>query len=171
MRTLIVYRSKYGTTRHCARLIAEGLTEAGSGRHEVTPIDLEEQRSVDLDSCDIVVIGGPVYGGLVHPDITRFCRKNRASLIKRDVALFICCLYTGDRAEAQTRSSFPAWLTLHAFTLHHLGGELKSESLNLRDRLLIRLLGLRAFSSSNLRDREIRKLVGRVRDRSRQTEP
>ena len=160
MRTLIVYRSKYGTTESCAGKIAEGLGEGGG--HKAVLMNLKEKPGNNLEPYDTVVIGSPIYGGLIHPAVSRFCRKYRTHLLGRPVALFVCGLDRGERAESQIRTAYPPWLTLHAFTRHHLGGSLHPRSLHPGDRLLFRLLKLQPSGSSRVRDEEIQKLTNLV---------
>ena len=62
-------------------------------------------------------------------------------------ALFICCFYKDEHAEAQLIRAFPPWLYAHAFDRRYLGGEMRLKKLNLLDRIIVtRLLKIRKDS-------------------------
>ena len=107
-------------------------------------------RQIDLEDYDCIIVGGPIYGGSLLPEVLNFCTKYRGSLEKREVALFICCLFEKEKAQEQLNSAFPGWLSLHAFARRSLGGELKPMDLRLLDRLIIRRLAGRRENKSTL---------------------
>jgi len=131
---LIVYRSRYGYTARRARELADRI---GPDTHLV---DLKDRHRIDLSPYRTVLIGGSVYGGIIQREVTAFCRAHRRELLDRRVGLFLCCLYEGERAEAQMADSFPPWLLVHAFGRYHLGGELDMDRLGVLDRLLVRVV-------------------------------
>jgi menaquinone-dependent protoporphyrinogen oxidase len=132
MRVLITFRSRYGTTEACSRMLA-GQLEA-----ETECIDLAGKGKPDVSSFDVVLIGGSVYGGKIQREVAWFCERSREPLLQRRVGLFLCCLYRGERAEAQLQAAFPSWLTGHAFARGFFGGALRYDRLSLLDRLLVR---------------------------------
>lgn len=76
---LVVYASKYGSTREAAQAVADGLgadIAAASTHPDVRPYDL-------------VVLGSPIYGGDYLQPILDFVRANRTYLAERKVAAFI----------------------------------------------------------------------------------
>jgi menaquinone-dependent protoporphyrinogen oxidase len=83
VKVLVVYASKYGSTRGIAEFIAEKL------RQQETQV---EARSVDavqnLGDYDAFVIGSAVYYGSWLKDAAEYVRQNRAVLINRPVWLF-----------------------------------------------------------------------------------
>jgi menaquinone-dependent protoporphyrinogen oxidase len=134
MRTLIAYRTKYGTTASCARRLAEKI--AG----EVTVVDLAERRSPDVTPYDVVLIGGSIHAGKIQRQVVSFCEKNRAALLSRKAGVFLCCLFTGEEAAIQMQSAFPDWLLAHAFARVFPGAEIHFGRLTLIDRFLVRSL-------------------------------
>ena len=156
MRYLIVYRSKYGTTEKCACMLRDRL----GGKTDLW--DLKEKKKISPEDYDCVIIGGPIYGGSLHPDVLRFCTKYRTSLENQEVALFICCLFGEEKARRQLDSAFPGWLALRAFTRRSLGGELKLKSLSLLDRFTIRRLTGRRENKSTLRLDAVDELANTV---------
>ena len=134
MRTLIAYRTKYGTTAACARQLAEKIGG------EVTVVDLARGRAPDPAQYDVVLVGGSIHAGTIQRQVASFCEKNRAALLSRKVGVFLCCLYTGEEAAIQMQSSFPDWLLAHAFARAFPGAEIHYGKLTLIDRFLVRSL-------------------------------
>lgn len=132
MKTLIAYASRYGTTRECARSIAEKIGG------ETRLVDLRREGMPDLAGYDSVVVGGPIYGGKIVRVVRRFCEQRRDELLLRRVGLFVCCLYEGETARAELEEAFPAWLNSHALIRRALGGAIAYESLSSVDRYLVR---------------------------------
>jgi len=127
---LIVYGTRYGTSAECARRLGERLS--GSA-------DLADVRTAaTIERRELVVIGGPIYGGKLLPAVSRYCDAHREALLSTTVGLFICCLYSGEAAEAELTSAFPPWLFAHARSRKVFGGSVHLKELRLIDRYLVR---------------------------------
>ena len=85
VRTLIAFAGKYGCTKKAAHLLRDKF----SG--EVTLVNLTEEKPPDLDTFDLVVIGGSIYAGFIRPEVRKFCRDNLATLTGKKLGLFVCC--------------------------------------------------------------------------------
>lgn len=131
MKVLIAYRTRYGAAAFCAQRLSERL------RGQSVVVDLAASRPPSARDFDAVLIGGSIYGGKVQREVTSFCEREERALRERPVGLFLCCLLQGERAEAQLRSSFPDWLSAHAFQTAIFGGILEPRKLGLLDRLLV----------------------------------
>ena len=92
MKTLVVYRTRYGAAAECAAKIKEHL----QGQTDI--IDLKTKKKIDLDPYDTVVIGGSIYAGRIQHSLLRFCDKQKKRLAKKRIALYICCLYENEKA-------------------------------------------------------------------------
>jgi len=145
MRTLIAYRTKYGTAAACARTLAEKI----GGDTDLA--DLADARDVSLREYDVVIIGGSIYAGKLQRKVVSFCEKNRRILLQRPVGIFLCCLYEGEEALMQLQSAFPDWLLAHAFARALPGGEVHYDRLTFLDRLLVRSLPHRTGDFSRMR--------------------
>ncbi len=78
-KALVVYASKYGSTREVAQAIADGLG-----------VDLAAASTQpDVRNYDLVVVGSPIYGGDYLASMLEYIRINRTYLAQRKVASFI----------------------------------------------------------------------------------
>ena len=136
MRTAILYATRASSTARCVDLLAEHLS-APTER-----IRLQGVGSMPFPVADAVVIGGPVYGGLVLPAVRRFCERWRERLLERPVAVFACCLQTGEAAAEHLHASYPPWLLAHAFGRFVLGGAVNLSALGPLARRRVRRLGV-----------------------------
>ncbi len=158
MRTLIAYRTKYGTTAQCARTLAQKIGG------EVTLADLAREPHAAADGYDVVLVGGSIYAGKIQRQVLSFCERNREALLSRKVGLFLCCLFTGEEATVQMQSSFPDWLLAHAIARAFPGGQVRFDQLSLIDRLLVRSLPHPRGDISRLRPEALEELAGAVRE-------
>ena len=84
-RTLIVYQSKYGSTKAIAQKLAFILGPAIA----IVPSEFHEKH-MDFET---VVIGSPIYGEQIVEEIREFIQKNTDWLKKKKIALFTVSLY------------------------------------------------------------------------------
>lgn len=83
MKTVVVYASKYGSTKGIAEFIAEKLRQHG------TQADAQEVSQVhNLEDYDAFVIGSAVYMAHWLKEATEFVTRNRAVLASHPVWLF-----------------------------------------------------------------------------------
>ena len=134
MNILIVYTGRHGTTRSLVDRIAAGI--AGS----VDIIDVRTQTMPTLDRYNKVLIGGPIYNGLLSARIRLFCERHKTQLLSRKVGLFLSCITGFEQAERYMKIAFPRWLLDHAFAKEQLGGKLVRKSIRPSQRWLLSLL-------------------------------
>jgi menaquinone-dependent protoporphyrinogen oxidase len=132
MKVLIAFRSRYGTTRSCAHQLARLIGQSAS------PVELSRRGRLEVASFDLVLIGGSIYGGRIQREVTSFCARERETLLRKKVGLFLCCLLGGEKARQQLDEAFPSWLRAHSFANELFGGELRPARLSVLDRLLVR---------------------------------
>ena len=83
MNAIVVYASKYGSTKGIAEFIAEKLQERG------ILAEVQDVETIhDLGGFDVVVIGSAAYMGHWMKEATEFVRRNRSVLANRPVWLF-----------------------------------------------------------------------------------
>ena len=157
MKTLIAYRTKYGTTADCAEQLAQKLGG------EVAVTDLAREPRPDVRGFDVVIVGGSVYAGKIQRQVVSFCERNQAALLKKRVGVFLCCLFTGEEAVMQMQSAFPDWLLAHSFSRVLAGGRVRFGSLSFIDRLLVRSLPHATGDISRLRPEALEELAAAAR--------
>ena len=117
MKTLVLFASKYGTTKTCSEKLVGKL----SG--EVTVVDIGRQKAPSLDGYDTVVVGGPVKIGKIHAKVKRYCIANEALLLQKRLGLFICCMAEGEDATKELEGNFPQAMLDKAVVRACFGGE------------------------------------------------
>ncbi|ALM75486.1 flavodoxin family protein [Thermococcus barophilus] len=85
MRVCIVYNTKRGSTERVARAMAKAV----EGIAEVRVFRVTENP--DVESCDLIVIGAPIYYERPLPSVIEFIRS-RNGLESKRVAVFILCI-------------------------------------------------------------------------------
>ncbi len=83
MNAVVIYSSKYGTTKTCAEKLARGLNNANL-------VDVRNVKGLDLSVYDTVIIGSSIRMGQVNKKIKIFCEENSKELINKNLGLFIC---------------------------------------------------------------------------------
>jgi menaquinone-dependent protoporphyrinogen oxidase len=80
---LVAYATRYGSTRKVAETVAATLEEQGC---EVEVMPAREVRS--LDGLGAVVLGTPLYFGVLHKDVRALLERDRTALEHTPFALF-----------------------------------------------------------------------------------
>ena len=122
-RTLVVYESRYGSTRIVAKTIALIM---GAAVHCVV-----DEFKTEYKDFDFVVIGSPIYMGDVEPKIKGFIHENQDWLSEKPVALFCTCL--DRRGGIDNLKSIEKSLGKDAVSIDTIGGRLKLNNLDLED--------------------------------------
>ncbi len=80
---IVIYASKYGSTAEYARLMAQKLdTEA---------LAAPEAPFRTVSRAHYVVLGSPIYGYSILPEMGRFLKDNREVLAQKFMAAFVVC--------------------------------------------------------------------------------
>lgn len=132
MDTLIVYASKYGATAECARRLAQ---EMGP---DTRLCNLEEEAPA-LSRVDTVIVGGPIYAGMLRKPVKEFCKARQEALLTKRLGLFLCCTSKGQTDDLFAQN-FPGPLVAHAAAKESLGGRLPSGKVKAMDRIIIALV-------------------------------
>lgn len=93
--TVIIYSSTTGTTRKVAKYLAQKL--------DADVFDLKQQTNIDLTPYKKIVIGTGVHAGNPYGKVTRFVEDHEQVFLSKQVSLFVCCLFKGERAEKQVQ--------------------------------------------------------------------
>jgi menaquinone-dependent protoporphyrinogen oxidase len=85
-RILIVYGSRYGSTKEIAHHIGQTLTKDG---HSVDVFDASKQPP--MLGYDLIIVGSGIQAGRWKKDAMKFLKKNKNTLQKMKTALFVSC--------------------------------------------------------------------------------
>jgi menaquinone-dependent protoporphyrinogen IX oxidase len=164
---LVLYASRYGSTREYAEALA---LELGCPAADVAaPPPAAWERSAFL------VLGSPIYGPSVLPDMEGFCRAHRLVLSRLPLAAFVVCGDTvwiprageGGRANMEKLTRL---LPREPFASAVLPGRMRMEQLDERDGPAIlafyRRLGREATGFDRMAPGELSAFAGEVRDKT-----
>lgn len=129
MKTLIIYASTYGYTSDCVKECKKQL----SG--EVITIDIMSDAVPPIDDADNIMIGGSIYMGQIQKKLKQYCIQNLEALMKKRVALFLCC-GTPESFDETLKAAFPEELIRKAAAKECLGGELRVDKMKLGHRMI-----------------------------------
>ncbi len=146
-KTLIVYTTNHGTTEKAAKMISDHL----SGSAQM--INIKKEKIPDVNLYDQVIIGGSIYAGKTGRRLIRFCRENLDILIKKNIALFICCFEQSPKREEQFAASFPVELRRVSLIDGFFGGEFIVNDMNFFEKLVVKKVAS-AKSSVSFFDKE-----------------
>lgn len=133
MKTLIVFASSKGTTEKCANLLAEKVTAP----KEV--VNLKKGSPANPADYDTIIIGGSIHAGKIQRVIPKFIDRNRETLMKKRVGLFLCCLEEVEtEMEKEFAASYPQDLRDHAFAKGFFDGEVVFSKLNPLVRIIMK---------------------------------
>lgn len=145
MRSLIVYCSSHGTTEKAVHLVAKQL------KGEVETFNLQDKnKKVDLDTYDIIMVGGSIHAGMIQRKVKKFISDHHDLLLKKQLGLFLCCMYEGEVAKQQFTNSFPADLREHARAEGLFGGEFLISEMNFLEKMIIKKVSGVTAETSNL---------------------
>ncbi|MBC7216893.1 MAG: flavodoxin domain-containing protein [Candidatus Caldatribacterium sp.] len=136
---LLVYATRYGSTKEVAEVVAATLREQGF------EVDLQPMRKAQtLEGYCAVVLGAPLYIGRLHKDARRFLMQHRGVLSKRPVAIFALGPIRNDEQEwqeacAQLKREIAKFSWLTPVALEMFGGKYDPTTLHFPDSLLASL--------------------------------
>ncbi len=153
-KVLVAYASQYGSTQEVAEAISATLRESGPA------IDLLPMKKVkSLAEYGAVVLGAPIYMGLLHKDMQRFLSLHQEALTQRPQAIFALGPLSMDEKEWQDvratlekeLAKFP-WLAPVAIEM--FGGKYNPAKLRLPHTLIASLPAspLHGMPASDVRD-------------------
>ncbi len=131
MKILIAYAGKSGTTEKCAKLLGQRL----SG---VVLSDLSRETP-DISNYDVIVVGGSIRMGQLHPKTKTFLERNITALKAKKTAYFICCGFA-ENAQQLFVANFPKDLLAGAIGYECFGGEMDLSRLQGIDKLVAKMV-------------------------------
>jgi len=153
MKTLIVYASKHGCTETCAGKLKSGLPDGAD------LVNLKQERDVNIESYDTVLIGGSIHAGRIQSSVKKFCVDRIPALLQKRIGLFLCCMEEGLTARTQFENAFPAELRGHAAAKGLFGGAFTFERMNWVERTLTKKIAKMDQSISKINVDEISRFI------------
>lgn len=134
MKTLIVYTTKYESTKKCVERLQKQL----SG--EVSIIQAGEKKPFpEVEAFDTVILGGAVYIGRFPKALQEFIHQNKTVLLQKRLGLFFVGATPLERAQ-EIWQLFSAELLDHASVKMGFGGEIDWSKLKFFDRQIMKLV-------------------------------
>ncbi|MFA6504731.1 MAG: flavodoxin domain-containing protein [Treponemataceae bacterium] len=135
MNAIVVFDSAHRTTADVAARIAERL---GEGARLVFLRD-KGALGADLNDCELVVLGGPVYAGRWSKRAAKFAKIRETDLAGRKFAYFSVGMDLEDAMKA-AKSALPEKLAAAAIASPKFGGAFRMNSLNFLERTIIKMV-------------------------------
>ncbi len=118
MKIAVIFSTRSGTARECAERFAACLH-----RHEVTLIELGQDKLPPLADFDALLVGGPIRFDKLDRRLRTFLSEHRDELAEHCVGYFICCAFA-DLADEYLERNVPEPLRDTAVFARSFGGEL-----------------------------------------------
>jgi len=124
---IVVYASKYGSTREYATLIA--------GKLNTRALRASEAPSETVSGTGFIVLGSPIYACSVLPEMEKFLKEKGELLAKKPMAAFVVCgdtmwnPQTGEGGQKNLRK-LTRLLPSEPFTSAVFGGRMRMEDLD-----------------------------------------
>jgi menaquinone-dependent protoporphyrinogen oxidase len=132
MKTLVLYSTTYGYAEEIAQSIAAYYPAA-------VVQNIQKNNKVILSQFDHVILGGSVYMGKIHKDMTQFAAKYENELLEKKLGLFLCCLFE-DKYMEEMQANFSAKLIDHAYTAMNFGGKLQTAKMNFLHKTIMKMV-------------------------------
>ena len=132
MKTAICYASKTGTTKECAELLKKQLPDA-------VLCDIEKEK-ITLEQYDCVIVGGSIRMGRLHKAAAKFIGDNKAALMNKKCAFFICCGFP-DQAETFFVQNIDKELLEKSICAASFGGKMELDKLKGFDKFIAKAVG------------------------------
>lgn len=142
MSTLLVYGSKYGSTKKCSELLKEKL----KGNVEI--VDIKKVEALDFNRYEKIIIGSSIYVGKIQKEISEFCRSYSEVLKTKKISIFLCCMNEKD-IEKQMSDNFSKELLDSSIAKGYFGGEFNFTKMNFIEKNIIKMIAKTVGSKDN----------------------
>ena len=154
MKTLIVYASYYGATREIAQRIAKKIEGA-----EV--VDLRQNTGVTVRGNDCVIIGSPLYAGMIRKEVKAFVTGNADALRGKTVGLFLSG-FEKEKADEYFKNNFPRELVDTAKAKCFPGGMFDTDKATFIHKLMLKIVKKEMKKVDTIDDAAIDRFVGEL---------
>ncbi len=146
MKTLILYASKYGTTKKCSELIKAGLTDTNI-------CDITDSNDISLKPYDRIIIGTSAYFGKTNKTLSSYINQNLPILLTKEISLFMCS------KETSLEQSINKELFEHAQYKSHFGFELNLSKMKFMDKIITKKIAQVSNDESHLKLEQLNDFI------------
>lgn len=134
MATLILYKSKWGSTQQYAEWIAQEVLDG-------VAIDIDKYDFLDIDNYNKVVIGSRVYMGKI--EALDQLKKNWQRISSKEVYLFMVGLIPMENPDSvKSLEAIPQEIRNNITGLIKLPGRVDFKKVGFFDKLIVKLMGM-----------------------------
>ena len=125
MKTLIAYASNHGAAADCARRLVVKL------RGSVETVDLKQNRQVQPELFDRIILGSAIYGGNAIKEVVDFSEKYEETLLQKQIGVYFTCLTEEPEAvRAYLTRNFSSRIAEHLSAFEAMGGAIYFTKMN-----------------------------------------
>ena len=132
MKTLILYSSKYGFTKKCVDYLSSKI------KGEIYIVNINDEKDINLGYYNNIIIGSPVYMGLINGDLKKYINENIDLLLTKKVYLFLSCGVLKNM-DTYLKANFDEKFLNHIIISKCFGGELRLDKLSFIDKMIAKM--------------------------------
>jgi len=141
MSKLIIYTSKKGCTEKCANFI--------HNQHPESDLVSISKDTVSLNNYDEVIIGSPIYMGMINKKIKQFLSQNEEILKTKTIKVFLCGMNNTEK-EKVFETNFSKDLLTKIELIDYVGGAYDFERLNFLQKFVVKKIANVTSSIENI---------------------
>lgn len=157
MKTAIIYATTHGTTEKVALKMKEL-----AGPENTFLFNLKEGSPFDINSFDIIIIGGSIHAGMLQKRVKDFCKQHTLELLQKPLGLFLCGMNEPEYKQ-QMEKNYPEILRQHATAMDTPGGEFLFDKMNFFQKLIVKKISGISESVYRVNEEKIRDFIQRMK--------
>lgn len=156
MSIIIVFQSKHGCTEKAAWELQKHIDQ------DIYIHDLSKSKKINLHKADMVILGASIHAGKIQTRMKSLMEKKQDQLLEKPLAIYLCCMETGDKAKQQFENNFPKALREHATVTGLFGGEFNFDKMNFFEKSIVKKITGVHESVSNFDESKIERFSKEV---------
>lgn len=133
MKTLILYSSRYGTTKNCA----ENLKEILKGNTVIAEIN--SNVKMNMNKYDNIIIGASVYDGKIAKEVLEFLKDYKGMMQVKNSGVYLCSL-DQRKEEKYFKKNISKDILKVIGVMSHFGGEAKYGNMKFTEKIKVKSL-------------------------------
>ncbi|MCF8219315.1 MAG: flavodoxin domain-containing protein [Bacteroidales bacterium] len=151
MSIIIVFQSKHGSTEKAAWELQKRIDQ------DIYIHDLSKNKKINLHKADMVILGASIHAGKIQKRMRTLMETKKDQLLEKPLALYLCCMETGEKAREQFENNFPQPLREHAVATGLFGGAFDFTKMNFFEKSIVKKVAGVSESVSNFDENAIEK--------------